>query len=69
MRTTSQLGKFVKCHFVQSMFSLSDSEFGPINPTLDSTWTFLEKFFSEVAHVFPDAYIHLGGDEVSFACW
>ena len=43
--------------------------FGPINPTLDSTYTFLKKFFSEVAEKFPDHYLHLGGDEVRDTCW
>lgn len=43
--------------------------FGPINPTLDSTYTFLKKFFSEVAEKFPDQYLHLGGDEVRDTCW
>lgn len=43
--------------------------YGPINPTLDSTYTFLKKFFSEVAERFPDQYLHLGGDEVKDTCW
>ena len=43
--------------------------YGPINPTLDSTFTFLKKFFSEVAEKFPDQYLHLGGDEVHASCW
>ncbi|XP_060891421.1 beta-hexosaminidase subunit alpha isoform X2 [Labrus mixtus] len=43
--------------------------FGPINPALPSTYTFMATLFKEVSSVFPDSYIHLGGDEVDFTCW
>ncbi|XP_077987384.1 beta-hexosaminidase subunit alpha-like [Glandiceps talaboti] len=42
---------------------------GPINPILNSTYDFLKQFFSEIVDVFPDTHVHLGADEVSYACW
>lgn len=37
---------------------------GPLDPTLPATYTFLEKFYAEVKSVFPDKFVHVGGDEV-----
>ncbi|KAJ8344479.1 hypothetical protein SKAU_G00318080 [Synaphobranchus kaupii] len=43
--------------------------FGPVNPILNSSYEFMVRLLKEVSTVFPDSYIHLGGDEVSFTCW
>ena len=42
---------------------------GPLNPTLNETYDFLTKFYKELQGVFPDQFVHVGGDEVPSACW
>ena len=41
----------------------------PMDPTLESTYTFLAALFEEMSAVFPDAFFHVGGDEVDPTCW
>ncbi|EYB80976.1 hypothetical protein Y032_0395g641 [Ancylostoma ceylanicum] len=43
-----------------------------MDPTLESTFTFLSSFFAEALALFKDNYMHFGGDEVSYdmqQCW
>jgi hexosaminidase len=41
----------------------------PLNPTLQHTYDVIRGFLTEMSTLFPDQYIHLGGDEVVFGCW
>jgi hexosaminidase len=40
-----------------------------MDPTRDGTYKFLDKFIAEMAALFPDAYFHIGGDEVNNKPW
>jgi hexosaminidase len=40
-----------------------------IDPTPEATYKFLDKFVDEMARLFPDAYFHIGGDEVDPGPW
>lgn len=39
------------------------------NPTIEETYNFFDKFFGEMAQLFPDDYIHIGGDENNGKQW
>jgi hypothetical protein len=41
---------------------------GILDPTQDATYEMLVNFLSEMTSVFPDEYLALGGDEVSYSC-
>ncbi len=44
--------------------------FDPVmDPTRESTYAFLDKFIGEMADIFPDAYMHIGGDENNGVEW
>ena len=47
--------------------------FGIFNPVMDptrkSTYSFLDKFIGEMATIFPDQYMHIGGDENNGVEW
>ena len=50
-----------------------EREWGIMNPSMDptkeSTYEFLENFFEEMCRLFPDEYIHIGGDENNGRQW
>ena len=51
-------------------YTLEGGGIDPImDPTRESTYKFLEKFIAEMARLFPDAYFHIGGDEVDGKQW
>ena len=40
-----------------------------MDPTRDHTYHFLDDFIGEMSRLFPDAYFHIGGDEVNGRVW
>jgi len=42
---------------------------GTLDPTRDSTYQFIDKFIGEMAAIFPDPYMHIGGDESNGKEW
>ncbi len=42
---------------------------GVFDPTRETVYTFLDGFFKEMAALFPDDYIHIGGDENNWKHW
>ncbi|KAI5630973.1 glycosyl hydrolase family 20, catalytic domain-containing protein [Phthorimaea operculella] len=42
---------------------------GPMNPIRNTTYELIRDLIQEVQGIFPDHYIHIGGDEVKPQCW
>ena len=40
-----------------------------MDPARESTYTFIDSFVGEMAEIFPDAYMHIGGDESNGSQW
>ena len=40
-----------------------------MDPTRESTYQFIDAFLGEMAQIFPDPYLHIGGDESDGAQW
>jgi len=40
-----------------------------MNPTREETYDFIDGFIAEMAGLFPDEYLHIGGDEVNGKQW
>lgn len=51
---------------VETGFGTFDPTFDPTN---DSVYIFFDQFFAEMSSLFPDAYIHIGGDENNGKQW
>lgn len=60
---------FVTCPSKNSNRGLWGGVSRVIDPTLNATWEFLDRFIGELAGRFPERVLHLGGDEVSVGCF
>ncbi len=60
------LGSAPGPYSVETTFGVKDAA---IDPTRETTYRFLDKFLGEMAGLFPDAYMHIGGDESNGKQW
>lgn len=51
---------------IERSFGIKDPTF---DPAREETYAFLERFLGEMAALFPDTYVHIGGDENNFQQW
>ena len=51
---------------IRREFGISDTA---IDPTREETYTFIGRFLAEMKTVFPDPYMHIGGDETPAPDW
>lgn len=61
-----ELGDGREVHELPQQFGQGRAEFDPSNEKL---YKFLDTFIGEMSEIFPDAYFHIGGDEVDGKGW
>jgi hexosaminidase len=61
-----ELGSAPGPYTIERKFGIKDPTF---NPALDETYIFFDKFFKEMSALFPDEYMHIGGDENNGKQW
>lgn len=61
-----ELGSAAGPFVVQHQFGIHDAA---LNPVSETTYTFLDQFLGEMSQIFPDAYMHIGGDESNGKEW
>ena len=70
--TTSWVVGYPELASAPGPFSI-ERRFGVFNPVFDptkeSTYQFIDQFVGEMATIFPDAYLHIGGDENNGVEW
>jgi hexosaminidase len=61
-----ELGSVERPYEISRTFGIWD---GALDPTKESTYKFLDAFIGEMSELFPDEYMHMGGDESNGADW
>jgi hexosaminidase len=61
-----ELGSVERPYEISRTFGVWD---GALDPTKESTYKFLDAFIGEMSELFPDEYMHMGGDESNGADW
>ena len=61
-----ELGSAPGPYAIADQFGVLDAA---LDPTRESTYSFLDAFLGEMAQLFPDPYIHIGGDESNGKQW
>lgn len=51
---------------IRREFGIEDAA---MDPTRESTYAFIDRFIGEMAQIFPDPYMHIGGDESAGVQW
>lgn len=61
-----ELGSGTKVEGIRREFGISDTA---IDPTREATYLFIDRLLTEMTGIFPDPYVHIGGDETPAPDW